>query len=225
MPLHLRRPISEKNAQELKRKETKVEVHGSEEREEDMERRRSGEEDIRIAKARVVSDGLKSKDASTSARAGAKRGTYPSVHFLDLAQQAKRLDDCLGYLDVFGCIFLKDAKEDWESSRADFLLTRRSRQHAAQHLILPGCSADPNNPRYPLISDQSSAVALRRVGESERNHTSCLALTVFQSRLKPLRPNKAALRSSNWEPFSNRSHSLSIVSVALWGAPALARAP
>lgn len=151
-------PVVEEDAHQLEREEAEVEVSWGEESEERVERGGRGEEDVRVAKARVVADRLRS--GRTSAGRGTARGTarhawrgqrrnarmcqlsytpsaqssvrqsaYPSVLLLDLAQEAQRLNHRLGNLQILGRVLLQHAQQDRQCARPDLLRGAQVPQH------------------------------------------------------------------------------------------------
>lgn len=120
--LHQSRPVGEQDAEELEREEAEVEVGRGEEGEEGVQAGRCGEEDVRVSQARVVADGLfRRAQVSCVGSRHVQGKTHPTVHLLNLAEQAQSLDYSLCCLHIFGGVLFQHVEEDGKSSRTDFL--------------------------------------------------------------------------------------------------------
>jgi hypothetical protein len=85
MPLDYGRAVSEEDAEELEGEEAKVEMHRREEGEEGVQGRSGGEEDVGVAKSRIIANGLQWGVAEVSERQHVLRSgaeaqrTLPSI--------------------------------------------------------------------------------------------------------------------------------------------------
>lgn len=157
--LDLSRPVGEQDAQELKGEEAEVEVVRGEEVEEAVEGGCSREEDVRVAKTRVIADGLddgERENQSAQPAGGVRhvpwRDAHPAINLLDLAEKTEGLDDGLCDLDVFGSILLEHAQQDRERAGAHVLLTR-----PGQRRTLRGGGARASTDRFPVPAESLEA--------------------------------------------------------------------